>query len=732
MNKIFSLKYWTSRFFYQKSLLTTLIIFSFVSLFSVYFLIPGIFNEIILPNNGDNNIAIGIMMHNMKAMAHLSFSDIYHFPIYFPCSFTLTAGVNFIGQSVLLLPFYLMGIKNVYFLYNLLLFVSLVLGGTAVYFFIKEFVDHKIIQLAGGAVYILLPLKQINYPHPHLLFFFFSIFAILFIIRYVRSFRRIDALLFYLFLFLQALFSITLFFLTSILSAVLFLVFIIIKREIKLKVLLELSIGLILLGVFIFFIFSPYITNPLNISYGKTEFSSRALLRSWDFYSTWFPLTFKFLRGRSTPLFLGFAASFLIFCYFYSKTKVIHEKIFSFLLFIFLTIPVLLTFYRGTSLKNLREVVDLLFVFFIIMFLINVMMIWRRVALEEKFVLTSLVFVFLTCFRSLFEYIPLKTNFFYVLSLIIPRLTRLRGFKFKYYFIVFWIALIFLGFKALIKNKKETKIKTVVVSLLVFLLLFENFPPPLETGRLKEHNTAEKALYGRVEKYPVHFGILELPHFRGFGDNKIFSLYTIYHNKHIYNGYYGIGVFDPLKIFKRQYFYPTQNIPDDINNKSILDYLKDNGIRIVIFHKSLMIFGALKREKQAEMVRKANELWIDIVEGFRKARNNGLLSELDILDNGIIAVISEEKKGTTFNNKFTYYYLKSKKYILIRMKRISEQPVEISVKLNGNIVFNDKMVKKYGVVRLKIPKDNELNARGNDIEIKCSEKVYLEKIVFLD
>ena len=715
----------------KKSLLIPLILFSLVSLVSVYFLVPGFFSEIILPNNGDNNIAIGIMMHNMEALSRLSFSEIYHFPIYFPYSYTLTAGVNFIGQSVVLLPFYLMGIKNIYFLYNVLLFISLVLGGMAAYFFIREFVDNEVIPLAAGAVYILLPLRQINFPHPHLLFFFFSIYAFLFLIRYVETFRRRDALLFYVFLLLQALFSITLFFLTSILSAVLFLIFVLIKRKITLKVLLELSVGLILLGLLIFIIFTPYITNPLGISYEKAVFSSRILLRSWDFYSTWFPLTFSFLRGNSTPLFLGFAASFFIFFFFYSKTKNIPEKALSFLLLVFLTGPVFVTFYKGIPLWRARELIDILFIIMLLVFMVNTVLVWEKIALKEKFVLGSTVLVFLSCFRSLFEYIPVKTNIFYLISLAVPRLTRLRGFKFKYYFIVFWIVLIFMGFQAFLKARKKSGFSTFLVFSLVFLVLFENFPPPLETGRIREHNNAERNLYRYIEKYPRYYGVLELPHFRGVGDNKIFSLYTIYHDKHVYNGFYGVGVFDPLKIYKSQYFHPVQNIPEDINDKAVLDYLRDNGIRIIVFHRSLLIFGKIKWKERANLIKRANESWGDIIEGFRKAKKDGLLSELDVLNNGIIAVISEEKKAAAFKYCFTYQYIKSKRYVFLHLKRISDNPVDISLELNGNVLLKEKLIKPSQAFKIEIPKGIKLNARGNDLEIKSSDEVFLKEIELL-
>jgi hypothetical protein len=245
---------------------------------------------------------------------------------------------------------------------------------------------------------------------------------------------------------------------------------------------------------------------------------------------------------------------------------------------------------------------------------------------------------------------------------------------------------------------------------------------------LREHNETEKALYAVIDQFPDHYGVLELPHFRGFGDNKIFSLYTIYHDKHVYNGFYGVGIFDPLKIFKQRYFHPVTSIPEDINDPSILRYLRENGIRIIVFHRSLMIFGEVKGQQKFKVTKKVNQWWGDIVGGFKKAKERGLLQELDILDNGIIAVINEDNKAMSFKFQFTYHYMKSKKHMVMNLKKFTDNPVKIKVFFNRELIFETPFVEPFADIKVKLPQKAELRARGNYFEIQCSEEVSLEKI----
>ena len=75
------------------------LVFALFSLLSIYFLVPGFLSKIILPYYPDTYIAAGILMHNMNTISAFDFSDLYHFPIYYPYSFTLTAGVNFSDKA---------------------------------------------------------------------------------------------------------------------------------------------------------------------------------------------------------------------------------------------------------------------------------------------------------------------------------------------------------------------------------------------------------------------------------------------------------------------------------------------------------------------------------------------------------------------------------------------------------------------------------------------------------
>ena len=421
------------------------LVFALFSLLSIYFLVPGFLSKIILPYYPDTYIAAGILMHNMNTISAFDFSDLYHFPIYYPYSFTLTAGVNFFGQSFLLLPFYLIGLKNIYFLYNLMIVISLIIGGFSIYYLTKDFIQNECLSITAGAVYILHPIKQINYPHPAMLFFPLSILTVHFLLRYIRESRRTDALFFYTFLFLQAFFSLSLFFLTSLFCVILFLISLAIKRKLPLKTIVELSIGFILLAVFILVVFYPYISNPLDIRYQEHSLKRRVLIPSINFYSSWFPLTFKFLRGRPYPLHLGIMASFLIFFYFFSKAKTKAVKTANYILLVLLVLPFLLKFWRVIPLEYLYKALDVSMISLIAVFAVNTVFIWKKILIHEKVVLGLLIFVFLSYFGAIHRYIPFKYNFLNVISALLPQINRLRGvWRLQYYFVFLWILLAFL------------------------------------------------------------------------------------------------------------------------------------------------------------------------------------------------------------------------------------------------------------------------------------------------
>ncbi len=710
-------------------LLSLFIVFTLFSLASLYFLIPGFCTEIALPYYIDNYIAVGILMHNIHAIATLNFADLYHFPIFYPYSFTLTAGVNFFGQSLLLLPFYLAGFKNIYFLYNSMIVLSLILGGFSIYYLTRDFIQNEFLSITAGAVYILHPLKQLNYPHPAMLFFPLSVLSILFLLRYLRDFKRINAVFFYVFLFWQALFSLSLFLLTSIFCLILFVIYLLIKRRICLKKVLELSFGLILLALFVFFVFYPYVSNPLEISYQEEELKRRILMPSINFYSSWFPLTFKFLRGRPYPLSLGLIASFLIFFYFYSKSESKKVKTANYFLLLLLITPFLLKFWRVIPMEYLYKVLDISFICLIAVFVINVVFVWKKISTYQKVVLGLIIFVFVNFFGAIYRYIPFEYNFLNLISNLLPQINRLRGvWRLQYYFFFLWILLAFMGAKGLFEKIKAEKKKAIIIGSVSLILLFENFPTPLRVGSLLEYHPSVKNLYQRIENYPDYYGVLELPHYKGgWNDLKIYSLMTVFHNKHIYNGYYGVGVFDTLGIFRRGYFHPAENIPDDIANEEIITYLRDNGIRIILFHRSMLVIGDLSGKDKDKKTEQTARIWAEAISGFKKAKQRGLLSKAEVVPEGIVGVIAEKNKGKGFLYQLPYYSLKSKKYIHLRVKKTKENPVNISVSLNGDTLFEDTLQEKENLLVIKVPPKRFLKAKGNQLEINASDEVLIRE-----
>jgi len=709
--------------------LKLIVLYTLLSLASLYFLVPGFSSQLALYTHADNYIAVGILMHNIKAISSLEFSNLYHFPIFYPYSYTLTAGVNFFSQSLLLTPFYLCGIKNVYTLYNLMLLFSLILGGFAVYYVTRYFIKTESLSLTAGALYIFLPMKQINYPHPAMLFFPLSIFAVFFLFRYMQKYQWTDAFFFYVFLFLQALSSLSLFFLTALFCVVLFLISLVIKRKIPLKNIAQLSIGLILLAVFILAVFYPYISNPLNISYQQQNLRKAVLISSLDFYSSWFPLTFKFLRGRPSPLYLGIIASFLIFYFFYSKTEKKYFQSANYALLALLVLPVFFVFWRAISLENLYKMLDAFVICMVFLFVLNALLIWKHTSMNEKILLGGMLFTFISYFKALFRFVPFKYNFLSLIASLVPQINRLKGeWKLRYYFIFLWILLAFLGYKALVKSMKDKKRKTILIALIGVLVLFENFPPPVRTGPLLEHNASVKNLYSKVTDFPDYYGVLELPHYKGgWNDLKIYSLMTLFHNKHIYNGYYGVGVYDPLDIFKRGYFHPAENIPRDIADEKIIHYLRDNGVKIIIFHKSMLVIGHISGKDMTEKTQRVNRIWSDVISGFKKAGQMGLLSKVEVLPEGIVGVIAEKRKGKSFLYQLPYYSLKSKKYIRLDLEKTNPEAVRISIKLNGKSLYEDRIEQGEKQLAIAVPDKKTLKARGNQLEIKSTEEIIIHE-----
>jgi len=715
----------------MKNSLRALVIFIFVSLISLYFLVPDFFSSIAIPKNTDIHLSLGIIMHNVKQIANFNFPSIYHLPIYYPYSYVLTVGVNFIGHSIILVPFYILGIKNIYFFFNLLILIALVLGGFAIYNLTKTLLQNELSAIVAGCVYILIPVKQINYAQLNLLFFFPSIFAISFLIKYYSGNKRKNLVFFYLFLFIQALFSLSFFLFTALFSLIIFFILVLLYKKLNLKIIVENITGVFFTFILIYVIFKPYLTNPLNLFYQKGILKMWALLPSFNFYSTWFPLTFKYLKFSSSPLFLGFIASFFVFFFFYSYSENnAFKKTLSYILLVLLTLPVFIPFVPGISYRSMVKIVNLPFLCFLIIFLLNIIFVWKKLKNHEKLVVTTTFFIALNIFRPFFQIFSLKINFFYIVSNFIPQISRLRGHRIKHFFILFWLLMVILGFKKFYSIMKKKK-RFLIIGLVIFILFFENFPAPLPTGKLFKYSKSESKIYENLKQYPDYYGILALPIFRCNSPlNSVYTLYTFHHDKHIYNGHFGVGIFDPLQICKNKYFYSKESISRDIQSPKSIRYLKKNGVLFIVVHKSMFAYKStkVKQKKSKKCKKELKKKWIKLKRSFKNAQKNNLLEHVYFYHHGIVGVISEAKRGKHIEYKLPYFSLYDKSKIHLTIDNLNEIREPINLYLNDKPLKIYKPKKGQKSIEIKLDKSIKLKTKVNILKITNNDELLIKNL----
>ena len=202
------------------------IVFSYfmVSQLILFPLLPNLFSKLPFASNGDIRLSLTIMFSNLKQIAQGDILNIFQLPILFPLSHTLTAGVNLFGQTLLVLPFYLVHLQNVYIIYNLLTFFAYIAAGYCSYRFVREWISERWIAWMAGALYILMPFRVHNIPHLNLMFSFPIPLTLLFFSRFLKKGRLKDLVFFFFSLLSQFLFDLSLGIFLGIALAVFFLI----------------------------------------------------------------------------------------------------------------------------------------------------------------------------------------------------------------------------------------------------------------------------------------------------------------------------------------------------------------------------------------------------------------------------------------------------------------------------------------------------------------------------
>ncbi len=695
----------------DRSNLKALFIFLLFSFISLHFLLTAFHTSISFNGNYDSHLNLSLLSNCLKSLRSLDFNNIYHYPSYYPYSYVSVAGPLLIGQAILVLPLCLVGIENIYFLNNILVFLSFFLGGYSVYLLTKEISENDNTSIMAGIIFVLMPIKQQNLPHLNLLFICFSIFSILYIYRYLKENRKRDLMLFGLFYFIQALFDLSYFFMLSFMIPVIVIVYIFIIKRIPLCSLLSLTGMAIISAGTVAVVFYPYIANPLGFQYSQALFRYDNLLPSIALFTTR-AMGHPKPTGDSIPMFLGFSACFTLSCFFYKKSDKKTAKALSVLLFLTLAAGFIILNYSSLDTGQRIEYADHGLIMISMVIVILLILCWKYLGKGEKFIFLMLAVSLIIFFQGIYRFIGFEINIFRFLSQYIGFFGRMRGPRMQLLFQSIWIISSVMGLSLLGKGRAKYKYMNAFYIIAV-LLVIENFPGSVQVGRPEGFTINKKASYEYLEKYPDYYGVLELPYYNGGPREHIYELNTIFHDKQIYNSHFGVGIFDPLKIIRRGYLQGYNTMCTHLTDADVIKYLRDRGIYILVFHKDALIDMPSRMYK-----------WEFLIKSLYRSLEMNLISDISIDEYCIIAVISPQESGDCFSYQLPYRYFRNKdKVVLTAENNYDDNDMNIS--LNKKDMMNIRL--KKGSNRIEISLDStRLFFKENYLELKSRKEITIK------
>lgn len=614
-----------------------------------------------------------------------------------------------LGQALILLPFYMTGIDNVYLFNNILVFLAYLSGGIAVYMLARELAGDYSSSVLAGIIFILAPVKETNLPHLNLLFISLSIFALCFFFRYLGSQRLQDLVFFSLFYFAQALFDLSYFFLLSVFIPFYILIYLAVTRKFHLKSLFLLALSGLISILAVLLIYFPYLRNPLGLENPYRFFDMECLLESSYLYTGGF-FAIDAVNPVYCQMFLGFCASFLTAFYFYAKSSSFLSKSLAVLLFSALTVPYIIYSSVSAQADVMRFWMDISVASLLIILIAMAFLHRKNMSGTHMVVLIAVIMGFIFLFQGIYSFIPFETNLLRFLSRYFSIFSRIRGIKIHYFFLVFWIILAVIGIRRLKKSCPR-----LLFFLAAGLLILENFPSGRPVGRLAGFSYNNRETYSLLENYPDYYGVLELPHEGGGFREIIYVLNTMFHNKQIYNGIFGVNNNDALNIYRRGYFSGINRISSDITDREITEYLRKKGINIILVHKS----GFVWRPSQSY-------IWGRLVNSFNKSLGSGLIDECIISDDAIIALLKPAREGREFVYQLPYRYFYKFKNIILELHSEEDNNC-ISLSINRIKVLDRELDK--GLNFLEIPVESlALGYKENYLSFSSSSEIIVKNM----
>ena len=629
-----------------------------VSLLILFPLVPHLFSKLAFASNGDVRLSLTILFSNLSKIARGDLLNIFQLPILFPLSHTLTAGINLFGQSLLVLPLFLLHVRNVYFIYNLLTFIAYSAAGYCAYRFVREWIPERWIAWFIGALYILMPYRVHNIPQLNLLFSFPIPITLLFFSRFLKNNRTKDLLFFFLSLLSQFLFDLSVGIFLTITIGVFFLFWQIISGFLPKRSWLPLAAGTILFLMTITLLFLPYLNQ-------KTSFSIIGEIKSiptfafhspLSFYSNWsyLLLFFKRIVWHQSP----FSPGITIFIFFilafapYLENrfkKIMALLCLSFLLLPALAVPFLFKIVQYSLLNRILSWTLLLFLLSLTLFLFLI-----RKTIARPLLLLTTSWIFLQFYSSQIS-LPFF-NLFQGLARLFSFLLRARFIRTEYILLLLFFTIAAFGFSYFFQRFKKKKILLALVLMLVFA---ERIRWPAYPEKLKNDSPNISDIYRSLAPYPEHFGLLELP-FDPLEAN-FYAFFTIYHNKHTYHGHINY-----LKDTCRLNYHPLLSLKNrfsGLSDPQFLRMLKSKGIRLIL----------LFRNKENNENQKT---WYTIQGQIRSGEEKKIYEEVKKTKNATLLVLDEKEQGPQIRYFLPHFSLRGKNNLACTINANGEKEAE--------------------------------------------------------
>ncbi len=689
------------------------IVFSYllVSMLILFPLLPHLFSQLPYAGNGDVRLSLTILFSNLKKITTGELMNIYQLPMLFPLSNTLTAGINLFGQTLLALPFYLAGLRNAYFTYNLLTIFCYVAAGYCAYRFVREWVAEHWIAWLAGALYILLPFRVHNIPQLNLMFSFPIPLALLFFSRFLKSGRIKDMAIFFAALLSQFLFDLSMGIFLAVALGIFFLLQQVLFGLLPRRSWLLLVAAAVLFALALALVFSPYLSPKTSFSMIDeiTAIPGYAFHSGLSFYNNWSYLLLFFQRivWHHPPFSPGVSLFIFFLLAFVPHLESRAQKAAALCGAIFLLVPALaIPFVVG---RVPFAAIDRACGWTLRLFLMSLalLLFLIRKKAPRPLLLLAGTWLALQFFSS--QASPPFLSLFQGLARLFPFLLRTRFIRSEYILTLLFFAVAAFGFSYFFSRFRKKRILLALALVVVFAerLRWPVIPAPLENDR-----PAVRVLYRSLAPYPVHFGLLELPVYPLPSNH--YPLFTIYHDKHTYHGlinYLG----DSCELAGDPRLNEKSGFAG-LADESFVRTLRANGLRLILVFRD-KIFSERNDGQKA---------WLALRNSVRLGESRGLYEKVERNANGILLVLKEGEPGPRIRYMLPYFSLRGKRRLVCTIAAHREAEAEF--------LFNDRPVKRQrlrpgeaGTVAISLD-GLRVNAQFNYLEIRSGPSLELVRV----